>query len=428
MAAGMGSRFGGLKQITPVDDQGQVIIDYSLYDAWRAGFRKVVFIIKHEIEKDFKESLGYRLERFLDVRYVYQELDKLPEGYEVPEGRKKPWGTAHAIACAKDAIDGPFAVINADDYYGINSMKTIFDFLMEDRSAGEHAMVGYRVRNTVTESGYVSRGVCNAKEGFLQNVTERTHIEKRGSDAAYTEDGGETWVELPGETLVSMNMWGFQHEILEQFTGRFPAFLDENLPVNPLKCEYFLPFVANKQLEEGLGTIRVLPTEDVWHGVTYMEDLQSVKDAIAGMKAEGLYPEKLWTEPASAYHFPLEGSPFSVERYGCGHINATYLLETTTKRRYILQRIADVFDVDILMNNIQGVLAHTAGKTEDPRGTMHLIPDLAGNSYYTDETGNYRLFDYVEDALCLQSPESAEDFYQSAVAFGNFQKLLADFL
>ena len=294
MAAGMGSRFGGLKQITPVDDQGHSIIDYSLYDAWKAGFRKVVFIIKHAIEEDFKNAVGTRMEQYFDVRYVFQEVDKLPEGFTVPEGRTKPWGTAHAIACAKDAIDGPFAVLNADDYYGANAIKTIYDFLKEERQPSEHAMVGYLVRNTVTENGYVSRGVCTVEDGLLKTVTERTHIEKRGNGAAYTEDG-EHYVDLPGDTVVSMNLWGFQQELLEQFVGGFPAFLEENLPKNPLKCEYFLPSVANAQIQKGLGTVRVLPTEDVWYGVTYSEDLQSVKNAIRAMKEQKLYPEELWT-------------------------------------------------------------------------------------------------------------------------------------
>ena len=294
MAAGMGSRFGGLKQITPVDDQGHSIIDYSLYDAWKAGFRKVVFIIKHAIEEDFKNAVGTRMEQYFDVRYVFQEVDKLPEGFSVPEGRTKPWGTAHAIACAKDAIDGPFAVLNADDYYGANAIKTIYDFLKEERQPSEHAMVGYLVRNTVTENGYVSRGVCTVEDGLLKTVTERTHIEKRGNGAAYTEDG-EHYVDLPGDTVVSMNLWGFQQELLEQFVGGFPAFSEENLPKNPLKCEYFLPSVANAQIQKGLGTVRVLPTEDVWYGVTYSEDLQSVKNAIRAMKEQKLYPEELWT-------------------------------------------------------------------------------------------------------------------------------------
>ena len=307
MAAGMGSRFGGLKQITPVDDQGHSIIDYSLYDAWKAGFRKVVFIIKHAIEEDFKNAVGTRMEQYFDVRYVFQEVDKLPEGFAVPEGRTKPWGTAHAIACAKDAIDGPFAVLNADDYYGANAIKTIYDFLKEERQPSEHAMVGYLVRNTVTENGYVSRGVCTVEDGLLKTVTERTHIEKRGNGAAYTEDG-EHYVDLPGDTVVSMNLWGFQQELLEQFVGGFPAFLEENLPKNPLKCEYFLPSVANAQIQKGLGTIRVLPTEDVWYGVTYSEDLLSVKNAIQTMKDQKIYPQELWMQPSAAWRQMLSST------------------------------------------------------------------------------------------------------------------------
>lgn len=294
MAAGMGSRFGGLKQITPVDDRGHKIIDFSLYDAWRAGFRKVVFIIKRAIEEDFKTAIGTRMEQFFDVRYVYQELDRLPEGFSVPEGREKPWGTAHAIACAAEAIDGPFAVLNSDDYYGATSLKTIYDFLSVPHSAGEQAMVGYLVRNTVTENGYVSRGVCEIRDGYLTQVVERLRVEKRGQDAAYSEDGGASWIDLPGDTVVSMNLWGFQQELLEEFTGKFPAFLRENLAGNPLKCEYFLPLIPNALIQEGRGTVRVLPTQDVWHGITYPEDLQDLKDSIAEMTARGVYPAELW--------------------------------------------------------------------------------------------------------------------------------------
>ena len=293
MAAGMGSRFGGLKQITPVDEQGDIIMDFSLYDARRAGFRKVVFIIKKAIEESFKENVGRRMEDWFDVRYAYQELDKLPAGYAVPEGRVKPWGTAHAIACAAEEIDGPFAVINADDFYGRTSFQAVYDFLTGDAPVDQQAMVGYRLKNTVTENGSVARGVCQVENGLLTDITERTHIEQRGSGIVYTEDG-ETFLPLSGETLVSMNLWGFHQEMLEEFTGRFKTFLDENLPQNPLKCEYYLPSVANAQIREGRGTIRVLPTAECWHGVTYREDLRSVREAVAGMKAEGLYPEQLW--------------------------------------------------------------------------------------------------------------------------------------
>lgn len=426
MAAGMGSRFGGLKQITSVDSEGHKIIDYSLYDAYRAGFRKVVFIIKHQIEKDFKEAIGTRMEKFFDVRYVFQELDKLPEGFSVPEGREKPWGTAHAIACAKDEIDGPFAVLNADDYYGIHAIDTIYRFLKEDRKPNEHGMVGYLVKNTVTDSGYVSRGVCEVENGYLKDIVERTHIEKRGDDAAYTEDG-ETFVPLSGDGVVSMNLWGFRQEILEQFTGRFAKFLEENLPKNPIKCEYFLPFVADREIKEGLGTVQVMKTEDKWYGVTYPEDLQTVVDAMTSMKKEGLYPEKLWLEPAAAYQFQIEGAPFYCERYGCGHINDTYLLKTTTGHRYILQRLSKTFDPDILMENIEAITSFAASKTDDPRGAMKLIKTLDGKSYFKDETGAYRMYDFVEDSICLQAAETPEDFYESAIAFGKFQQMMAEF-
>ncbi len=426
MAAGMGSRFGSLKQITPVDDEGHKIIDYSLYDAWRAGFSKVVFIIKHQIEDDFKAAVGSRMEKYFEVKYVFQELDRIPEGFSVPEGRTKPWGTAHAIACAADAIDGPFAVLNADDYYGADSIRLIYDFLKAPHGPGEHAMVGYFLRNTVTENGSVSRGVCQVENGRLQQVTERVRIEKRGADAAYTEDG-ETWVELSGDIIVSMNLWGFQQEILPQFTERLSGFLKENLPKNPLKCEYFLPFVANAQLEEGLGTIQVLPTDDVWHGVTYPDDLKLVQDAVREMKEEEKYPKRLWLEPSAAYHFALEGAPFSIEPYGCGHINVTYLLTTTAGRRYILQKISPAFDVEKLMGNIEAVTDFVAKHTQDPRGAMHLIHTLEGGSYYKDGSDCYRVYDFVEDSVCMQAPERPEDFYESAVAFGSFLEMMKDF-
>lgn len=293
MAAGMGSRFGGLKQITPVDEQGHIIMDFSLYDARQAGFSKVVFIIKDAIAHTFRENIGDRMEPWFEVRYAYQELDKLPEGYAVPEGRVKPWGTGHAIACAKDVIDGPFAVINADDFYGRASFQAIYDFLVSDAPKNQQAMVGYRLKNTVTENGSVARGVCQVRDGLLVDITERTRIERRPEGIAYTEDG-ETFHVLEEDTLVSMNLWGFHQEMMGEFTGRFEAFLQENLPKNPLKCEYYLPAVANAQIQEGLGTIRVLPTAECWHGITYREDLQSVKDAIARMKAEGIYPKHLW--------------------------------------------------------------------------------------------------------------------------------------
>ena len=293
MAAGMGSRFGGLKQITAVDDNGHAIIDFSLFDARRAGFKKIVFIIKHEIEDSFKAAVGNRMEKYFNVEYVFQQLDCLPEGYTVPEGREKPWGTGHAVACCKDAVDGPFAVINADDFYGPGAYKAIYEYLKEDRPKSEYAMVGYRLRNTVTENGHVSRGICEVENGYLSGITERTHIEKRGDDAAYTEDG-ENFTDISGNAIVSMNFWGFSTQMLDELNARFTKFLDKNVSVNPLKCEYFLPFIANEQLEEGLCTVEVLNCNETWYGMTYREDMDSVKSAIANMKENGIYPETLW--------------------------------------------------------------------------------------------------------------------------------------
>ena len=294
MAAGMGSRFGGPKQITPVDPQGHIIIDFSLFDAWRAGFRKVVFIIKREMEADFREVIGDRMEQYFEVTYVYQDGERLPEGYSVPEGRTKPWGTGHAVACCKGAVDGPFAVINADDFYGPSAFSTIYDYLAANEDESAYAMVGYRLRNTVTEYGSVARGVCEVTDGKLTNITERTKIYKRGEDAAYTEDDGQTFTQLPGSTIVSMNLWGFSAGLIDQLWARFPAFLDKNLPVNPLKCEYFLPFVVDEQIKDGSASVSVLPCEETWYGVTYREDLESVQNAIAEMKAKGIYKEDLW--------------------------------------------------------------------------------------------------------------------------------------
>lgn len=293
MAAGMGSRFGGLKQIEPVDEQGHILMDFSLFDAHRAGFRDLVFIIKPELEDAFRARIGRRMEQYFNVRYVFQTVDQLPAGYTVPEGRVKPWGTGHAVLCAAKAVEGPFAVVNADDFYGPGAFRAIYDYLSANTDESAYAMVGYRLRNTVTEHGSVARGICQVEHGLLTGITERTKIFKRGAGGAYTEDG-VTFVDLPGDTLVSMNLFGFTHRMMEELQARFPAFLDENLPVNPQKCEYFLPSVVNQQLEEGTASVRVLPCEEVWYGVTYREDLQAVKDAISARKAAGAYSQGLW--------------------------------------------------------------------------------------------------------------------------------------
>ena len=295
MAAGMGSRFGGLKQVAAVDGAGHAIIDFSLYDARRAGFENVVFIIKHAIEKEFRAALGDRMERYFHVDYVFQELDALPEGFDsavIPEGRVKPWGTGHALACCHGTVQGPFAVINADDFYGPGAYQAIHGFLTGPRRRGECAMLGYRLRNTITENGSVSRGVCDVENGMLRSITERVQVVRRGSAAAYIENGAE--YPLTGDEAVSMNFWGFGPEMLDAFRDGFPAFLRERVPANPLKSEYFLPDVVAGELRSGRATVRVLPCGEVWHGVTYPEDLPSVREAVAALKRSGAYPENLW--------------------------------------------------------------------------------------------------------------------------------------
>ena len=298
MAAGMGSRYGGLKQIDPVGPNGQLIIDYSIYDARRAGFETVVFVIKHEIEDTFKSAIGDRLSKVIDVKYAYQELTDLPEGYSVPEDRVKPWGTCHAILAARKVVDGPFAVINADDCYGPEAFKAIYDYLSstpDQPNCYEFAMVGYRLDNTVTENGHVARGVCVEDENnFLVTVTERTHIEKDGANARYTEDDGVTWTALPGNTIVSMNLWGLTRSFIHEAEARFPAFLDKALAENPLKGEYFLPSVISQLIEENKARVKVLRSGDKWYGVTYQADKPMVVAALAEKTDSGLYPADLW--------------------------------------------------------------------------------------------------------------------------------------
>lgn len=294
MAAGMGSRYGGLKQIDSVDEQGHIIIDYSIYDAIRAGFRDVTFIIKKEIEKDFREVMDKHLEgKDINVKYVFQELYKLPEGYSVPEGRRKPWGTAHALMCCLGTVDAPFAVINADDYYGANAFKKIYEFLKNtDQTDGKHhfAMVGYLLKNTVTEKGTVARGVCTFENGLLTKIQERTQIGVEEDGSIYFLDEGDKQPLSP-DTIVSMNLWGFTPAYLEEAKARFPEFLDKNLPKNPEKCEYLLPVLVSDMIEEGKADALVLDNEDKWYGVTYKEDKPVVVEAFKQLKAQGVYPE-----------------------------------------------------------------------------------------------------------------------------------------
>lgn len=295
MAAGMGSRYGGLKQIDPVDEQGHIIMDFSIYDAMAAGFEKVVFIIKKANEAVFKESIGSRISKKVQVEYVYQELDKIPKGFSVPQGREKPFGTGHAILCCKDVLDGPFVVINADDYYGKHAYEAVYEYLVnhQDDTKYRYAMVGYALKNTLTDHGHVARGICKTDEqGFLKEIEERTHIEKRGEGAAFTEDDGRSWTNLSMDSIVSMNMWGFSRSILEELETGFTEFLRNELPANPLKAEYFLPTAVGGLLREGKASVQVLASQDKWYGVTYKEDKKMVVDAVAGLKRQGLYPEE----------------------------------------------------------------------------------------------------------------------------------------
>lgn len=297
MAAGMGSRYGGLKQIDPVDNEGHIIMDFSIYDAKRAGFEKVVFIIKKAIEKEFKAGIGDRISQYMDVEYVYQELDTLPEGFEVPEGRVKPFGTGHAILSCKDVVDGPFAVINADDYYGVHAFQEIYNYLTEneDDEKYHYAMGGYILSNTLTENGYVSRGICEMdKDAFLTGITERTHIEQRDMGVQFTEDDGKTWEDIAADSIVSMNMFGFTASMLKELECRFPEFLEKGLKENPMKCEYFLPSVVSDLIEEDKADVKVLRSEDRWYGITYKEDKEAVVSAVQKLKDTGVYPQHLW--------------------------------------------------------------------------------------------------------------------------------------
>ena len=296
MAAGMGSRYGGLKQIDPVGSQGEAILDYSIYDAHQAGFDTVVIIIKEAIKRDFMETVGKRLEKApVEVRYAYQELDKLPAGYTAPKDRTKPWGTSHAVLCAAESIDGaPFSVINADDYYGKSAFRVIYDQLSATQDPSSHCMVGYELSKTVTENGSVARGICVTDEnGYLSEITERTRIEQYDGGIHFTEDG-ENWVEVAPDTTVSMNMWGFMPSFLDEINARFSAFLDKALVENPLKGEYFLPLPVAQLIHERKATFKVLSSPDRWYGVTYAADKPVVVAALKAMTEEGKYPDGLW--------------------------------------------------------------------------------------------------------------------------------------
>ena len=297
MAAGLGSRYGGLKQIDVVGENGEILIDYSIYDAIRAGFNKLVFIITKELDKAFKEVIGDRISKYAEVEYAYQEIDELPEGYTVPEGRTKPWGTAHAVICAADKIKGPFAVINADDFYGGETFKTLAEHLKKasnaNKSVHDYCMAGFVLKNTVTQNGHVARGICTVDgAGNLQDIVERTKIMYRDGKICYTEDE-ETWHEIDGDSVVSMNCWGFTEEFLPELKSMFPNFLNEN--IDNLKAEFYLPTAVDSMLKAGKCRVKVLKTPDKWFGVTYRQDKPMVQEAIRSMTAEGKYPKPLWS-------------------------------------------------------------------------------------------------------------------------------------
>ncbi len=297
MAAGMGSRYGGMKQIDPIGKNGELIIDYSIYDAKKAGFETVIFIIKKENEQLFKEAIGDKISKHINVEYAYQELTNLPSGFSVPEDRQKPWGTAHAVLSAKNIVNGPFVAINADDFYGSNAFKTIFNFLSSTNDTNKYhfAMVGYNLKNTVTEFGHVARGVCQTtSDGYLTQIVERTHIEKNGDKIVFTEDDGKTFNEIDENSMVSMNMWGFTDKFLVEAQSRFEKFLQSELQKNPLKCEFFIPSVVDALLNEGKADVKVLNSTDKWYGVTYKEDKPFVVNAIRQKVENGEYPENLW--------------------------------------------------------------------------------------------------------------------------------------
>ena len=336
MAAGMGSRYGGLKQVDPVTPEGEILLDFSLYDAMMAGFEDVVFIIRKEHREAFDNLLKDRAGKHLSIHYAYQELSDLPEGFDVPENRTKPWGTCHAVMACRHIVKGPFAVINADDYYGPSAFIQIYDFLSTvDNSSDEEislsaceaddtcklhsnnktsdfAMVGYMLPNTLSESGHVARGVCQIDDsGYLSDIVERTKIMRRpggnespaacstessveNSIIAYEDDKTDDWIPLSEDTIVSMNFWGFTQSFMQAMIDNFPAFLEKSLKTDPLKAEYFLPLIVDKMIVSGSARVKVLPSKDRWYGMTYKEDKPLVTAALQSMKDKGLYPDKLW--------------------------------------------------------------------------------------------------------------------------------------
>lgn len=438
MAAGMGSRYGTLKQIDGVDKQNHIIMDFSIYDAIAAGFEKIVFIIKKEHEQLFKDVIVDRMAKKVKVEFAFQDINNIPEGFSVPADRVKPWGTAHAILSCENVVNEPFAVINADDYYGPDAFAKMSEFLstVKDDEKLRYAMVGYRLANTLTENGYVSRGICTVADGNLQQVVERTRIEQKGDGVAFSLDEGATWEPLNKDDIVSMNLWGFTPSIFTAIREGFAAFLEKGLKENPLKCEYYLPSVVSRLLEEDKATVKMLTTDEKWFGVTYAEDKKVVVEAIEKMKQEGKYPEELWDgrqEALNAFDFAAKAK--TSLRYGSGHINDTFVVNLVDGSRVILQRInTGIFrDPEALMQNITSVTEFLRKKIlarggDEKRETLNVIKTKDGKNFFVDSFGGYwRSYIFIEKATSYDRVENKEQFYQSAVSFGAFQGLLADF-
>lgn len=296
MAAGMGSRYGGLKQIDPVGPNGEIILDYSVYDAVKAGFTKVVFVIKHEIEDDFKKVIGNKYDGKVKIEYAFQNIDDIPEGFCVPEGRVKPWGTGHAILSCKDFVDGPFAVINADDYYGCDTFKKVYDELTRNKGESDKyqfCMAGFKIENTLTENGHVARGVCENEGNILTGINERTRIIKDGDKIKFTEDEGATWTEIPKGTTVSMNFWGFTKDMMDELQKRFKVFFEKN-KADLSKCEFYIPLAVDQLIQENKAQVSIVVTDEKWYGVTYKEDKPTVAKALKEKAENGTYPSPLF--------------------------------------------------------------------------------------------------------------------------------------
>lgn len=451
MAAGMGSRYGGggIKQIDPVGPDGEAMFDYSLFDARLAGFQKVVFIIREEMEETFRKMTENGAAKYMEVQFVYQRGDDLPEGFSFPQGREKPWGTAHAVLSCRKVLDGPFAVVNADDYYGIQAYSQMYRFLKETpvRQNGKQqlAMVGYRLGNTLTENGSVSRGICQIDEnGRLLGLQERKRIEKHGDLAQYSVDEGATWVTVPADTTVSMNLWGFSEEFLPALEKQFPAFLEKAMAENPLKMEYHLPVAVDQLIQDGEAEVTVFTSPDRWYGVTHAADKPMVQQALGELHRQGIYPTPMWDGAESckirriSLQFRMKGQFVSGQPYGNGHINDTFAVfckDESGTVRYIVQRInTSIFqNPDQLMANISAVTEYLrkqviANGGDPDRECLTIVPTKKGETFYRDPVGNsWRCYLFVEKAASHEAAGGPDLFYRSARAFGRFIGQLADY-